>query len=66
METEKSGSALLAIHPGTVDTKLTQDYAHPKKVSAQVAAEKIMQTILKAKPQMSGGFYDNEGQKIPY
>jgi NAD(P)-dependent dehydrogenase (short-subunit alcohol dehydrogenase family) len=58
-------SALLAIHPGTVDTKLTQDYAHPKKVSAQVAAEKIMQTILKAKPQMSGGFYDNEGHKIP-
>lgn len=59
-------SALLAIHPGTVDTRLTQDYAHPKKVSAKVAAEKILDTILTAKPSMTGGFYDNQGKAIPY
>ncbi|WP_027835412.1 SDR family NAD(P)-dependent oxidoreductase [Maritalea myrionectae] len=59
-------SALLAIHPGTVDTRLTSGYAHPKKVSAEVAAKKILRTILSAKPQMSGGFYDNEGQSIPF
>lgn len=59
-------SALLAIHPGTVDTNLTSGYAHPKKVSADVAAKRIMSTILSAKPQMTGGFYDNEGQAIPF
>lgn len=59
-------SALLAIHPGTVDTRLTADYAHPKKVSADVAAQKIMDTIYKAKPPMTGGFYDNQGVAIEF
>ncbi|MCF4098265.1 SDR family NAD(P)-dependent oxidoreductase [Maritalea mediterranea] len=59
-------SALLAIHPGTVDTRLTQDYAHPKKVSAGIAADKIINCIYNAKPPMSGGFYDNQGKRIPF
>ena len=58
-------SICVALHPGTVETPFTKDYAgRHKTVSAQEAALNLLDVIADLTPGQSGGFYDYAGQEI--
>ena len=59
-------SCLLAIHPGTVETKMTNKYTSHSKVSANTAAKNIAKLIIKNTPKDTGKFYDWAGKIIPW
>ena len=59
-------SCLLAIHPGTVETKMTKKYTSHSKVSANTAAENIADLISKNTSTDTGKFYDWAGKIIPW
>lgn len=60
-------AVVLALHPGTVATRFTADYAgrHPT-VPPDEAAASLLAVIEGATPAMSGGFYDSAGREIPW
>ena len=58
-------SICVALHPGTVETQFTANYAgRHKTVPAQQAAQNLLEVIEKLTPEQSGGFYDYAGQEI--
>lgn len=58
-------SVCVALHPGTVATSFTADYAgRHKTVPAQEAAQNLLRVIGGLGPDNSGGFYDYAGQEI--
>ena len=58
-------SICVALHPGTVETSFTKDYAgHHKTVPATVAAANLLSVISDLTPAQTGGFYDYAGQEI--
>ena len=58
-------SICVALHPGTVETPFTKDYAgRHKTVPAQEAARNLLDVIADLTPGQSGGFYDYAGQEI--
>ena len=59
-------ACLLAIHPGTVETKMTNKYTSHSKVSAETAAKNIANLIIKNTPTDTGKFYDWAGKIIPW
>ena len=59
-------SCLLAIHPGTVETKMTKKYTSHSKVSANTAAKNIANLIIKKNSTDTGKFYDWAGKIIPW
>ena len=60
-------SLFMAIHPGTVKSKLTEKYlGNHKFVQPAEAAKNILQVIEQKGPGDTGGFYAFDGQKIPY
>lgn len=61
-------AVIVGYHPGTVDTKLSQPYqANVKKLftpyEAAVCLYSFIQTL---RPEMSGGFFSWQKEKIPY
>lgn len=60
-------AVVLALHPGTVATPFSAKYAgrHPT-VRAEVAAANLLAVMRRATPDMSGGFYDYSGAKVPW
>lgn len=60
-------AALVALHPGTVATRLTAAYAggHPT-VAPEVAAENLLHVLEQLGPEQSGGFFDWKGEVIPW
>lgn len=60
-------AVLIALHPGTVATEFTRDYAgrHPT-VAPEVAARNLLTVLDGATPDMTGGFYDYAGETIPW
>tara|TARA_B100000579_G_scaffold387375_1_gene359738 strand:- start:441 stop:1103 length:663 start_codon:yes stop_codon:yes gene_type:complete len=60
-------ACLLAIHPGTVDTNLTQKYAsnYPTKTPAE-AAQNILDVTLNKDSSHTGRFYDWANEEIPW
>tara|TARA_B100001057_G_C22662637_1_gene876567 strand:+ start:74 stop:736 length:663 start_codon:yes stop_codon:yes gene_type:complete len=60
-------ACLLAIHPGTVDTKLTQKYAsnYPTKTPKE-AAQNLLDVTLNKDPSHTGRFYDWADEEIPW
>ncbi len=54
----------VALHPGTVDTSLTGQYAGHNSVSAEVAAKDILTVLDGLTPSDSGGFFDWAGNRI--
>jgi NAD(P)-dependent dehydrogenase (short-subunit alcohol dehydrogenase family) len=60
-------SVCIALHPGTVKSKLTHKYlgSHPY-VEPEVAAQNIIRVIEQKSSQDSGGFYDYRGNIIPW
>lgn len=61
------GAIVLALHPGTVATRFTADYAgRHRAVPPEEAAGSLLRVIEGATPAMSGGFYDSAGREIPW
>ncbi len=64
--THKAGTVLL-LHPGTVATPFTADYAgRHRTIPPAEAAGLLLDVIGAATPEMSGGFYDNAGARIEW
>ena len=60
-------SVVVALHPGTVETPFTADYAgHHKTVTAQTAADNLLGVIEGLTPYQSGGFFDYAGDEIAW
>lgn len=58
-------SVCVCLHPGTVQTSFTENYAdRHKTVPADEAAQNLLGVIAKLTPDQSGGFYDYAGQEI--
>lgn len=58
---------VVALHPGTVDTQLTRDYAnrYPTMTAAQSALA-LLSVIDRLTPADTGGFRDWKGAQIPW
>ena len=61
------GAICVALHPGTVETALTADYAkgHPT-VPAEAAAENLLSVIDGLAPEDTGQFLDWRGERVPW
>jgi NAD(P)-dependent dehydrogenase (short-subunit alcohol dehydrogenase family) len=60
-------SVCIALHPGTVKSKLTERYlARNPYVEPEVAANNIIRVIEGKSSKDSGGFYDYQGGVIPW
>jgi len=58
-------SICVALHPGTVETPFTANYAgRHKTVAADQAARNLLAVLDKLTPAQSGGFFDYAGQEI--
>ncbi|MEJ6397492.1 SDR family NAD(P)-dependent oxidoreductase [Yoonia sp. 208BN28-4] len=58
-------SVCVALHPGTVETPFTADYAgRHKTVPADEAAGNLIDVLADLTPEQSGGFYDYAGKEI--
>ena len=61
------GVICAALHPGTVATTFTQNYAgRHSMVSPEEAAQNLIVVMEGLKPEQTGGFYDYEGREIPW
>jgi NAD(P)-dependent dehydrogenase (short-subunit alcohol dehydrogenase family) len=57
----------VALHPGTVATPFTADYAgRHATVTPEVAARNLLGVIAGLTPAQSGGFYDYAGAEVPW
>ncbi len=63
-------SIVLALHPGTVDTALSQPFsanvATNKRFTPEFAAQRLLAVIAARTPADSGGFFAWDGQPIPW
>ena len=57
----------VALHPGTVATPFTAEYAgRHRTVPAEEAAANLIEVLDGLTPERSGGFYDYAGEEIPW
>ncbi len=57
----------VALHPGTVATPFTTDYAAKNKTTpADETARLLCDVMERLKPEQSGGFYDYSGAEVPW
>ncbi len=62
-----TGAIAVCLHPGTVATRFTADYAaRHTTVSPEEAAANLLTVIDGLTTEHSGGFYDYAGAKIPW
>jgi NAD(P)-dependent dehydrogenase (short-subunit alcohol dehydrogenase family) len=56
----------VALHPGTVRTSLTEDFAKAglEVQEPPVAASRLLEVIQKLSPAQTGGFFDHRGEPI--
>jgi NAD(P)-dependent dehydrogenase (short-subunit alcohol dehydrogenase family) len=60
-------SICVVLHPGTVETPFTADYAgRHKTVPADLAADNLLRVISDLDPDQTGGFFDYAGAVIPW
>ena len=60
-------SICVALHPGTVATPFTADYAGRHKTTpAHEAAQNLVGVISTLTPEQTGGFYDYAGEEVPW
>ncbi len=57
-----------ALHPGTVDTPLSAPFARGSRAvaSPRAAAAKLLKVIHRLEAADSGGFFDHEGEPVPW
>jgi len=63
---KRKQAAIVALHPGTVETSFTQGYPAHKKVSAEEAARNLCVVLDEVTPAQTGGFFDYAGQVVPW
>jgi NAD(P)-dependent dehydrogenase (short-subunit alcohol dehydrogenase family) len=60
-------AVLALLHPGTVETPFTAQYAPPyEKLSPDVAAARLIAVMAGLTPAQSGGFFDYSGAELPW
>lgn len=60
-------SICVALHPGTVQTPFTANYAGRHKTApADETATKLLAVLEQLTPDQSGGFFDYAGQEVPW
>jgi NAD(P)-dependent dehydrogenase (short-subunit alcohol dehydrogenase family) len=58
---------VLALHPGTIETDLTRDYARGRFTATPArCAASLVRVCSQAVPDMSGGFYAYDGSRIDW
>lgn len=65
----RSGGAIcVALHPGTVDTRLSAPFAKAGLAvrAPDVAARELLEVIERLGAQDSGGFFDHKGKPVPW
>jgi len=61
------GSVCVALHPGTVETPFTANYAgRHKTMPASEAAGALVDVLFGLSPEQSGGFFDYAGKEVPW
>ena len=61
------GSVCVALHPGTVETPFTANYAgRHKTMPAAEAAKRLVDVLLSLSAEQSGGFFDYAGKEVPW
>lgn len=56
----------LALHPGTVATKFTENYRNHPTVAPELAANNLLKIIDEAKVEDTGKFFDWAGKEVPW
>lgn len=56
----------VCLHPGTVATPFTENYAAKNKLSPDASAAKLLAVLEGLTPADTGGFFDHAGQAIPW
>lgn len=65
LQRKNSESVCLALHPGTIETRLSKPYARDKFThSAEECAHNLLDVLCSASPEQTGGFYDYAGKEI--
>ena len=60
-------AVIVALHPGTIETALTERYAHGRYTATPAeAADQMIAVLDGLTPDMSGEFMDYAGEKIPW
>ncbi len=60
-------SVIAALHPGTIETPLTQKYARGRYTATRdEAARNLLSVIASLTPEQSGGFFDYAGEEIAW
>lgn len=60
-------SLVVALHPGTIETPLTQKYARGRyTASAGTCARDLLGVLARLTPEQSGGFFDYAGEAVPW
>ncbi len=60
-------AVLVALHPGTVETRFTAAYAgRHAMVPAEQAARNLLAVLAGLGPEQSGGFFDWQGDAVPW
>jgi len=65
---QKPDAICVALHPGTVDTGLSSDFAKSGLTVRQPreAAGQLMDLLERLAPEQTGGFYDYRGNSLPW
>lgn len=59
-------AAIVALHPGTVETPFTANYTSHKMVAPHDAARNLCDVLLGLSPDQSGRFFDYAGKDVPW
>jgi NAD(P)-dependent dehydrogenase (short-subunit alcohol dehydrogenase family) len=67
MKRSHKQSVVVALHPGTIETNLTRDYARGRfTATADAAASQLLDVIEGLSPAQTGTFWDYAGKPIPW
>jgi NAD(P)-dependent dehydrogenase (short-subunit alcohol dehydrogenase family) len=60
-------SIVVALHPGTIETPLTEKYAKGRYTATrEEAARNLLSVVSSLTPEQTGGFFDYAGAEIPW
>ena len=63
---KRKEAAVVALHPGTVETPFTAAYPGHRKVTAAEAARTLVDVVSGLGPAQTGRFLDYAGQEVPW
>ncbi|WP_375204754.1 SDR family NAD(P)-dependent oxidoreductase [Hyphococcus sp.] len=64
---QNKASVVVALHPGTIQTPLTEKYAKGRyTASPEECAQNLLGVLERLSPEQSGGFFDYAGEAVPW